>query len=82
MNRLYSDYATAEKDCDMIAGDNEFHMVVVERFDLESPDYGHRFAAVVINHNDLDEYVRTLHDDDFEVIYQADHTPETRARMS
>ena len=35
INRLYSRYDEAESDCDQIAGDNDLHMVVIERFDLE-----------------------------------------------
>lgn len=79
MNKLYTSYQDAEKDCDMIAGDNGLHMVVVERFDLERP--GDEFAGVVINHTGLAEYIGRLGDDDFEVVYEADHTPETIAKM-
>ncbi len=78
MNRLYTSYAEAESDCDQIAGDNELHMVVIERFDLERPG---EFAAVVLNADESHGYL-TLHEGEAEVIYEADHTPETRERMA
>lgn len=77
INRLYSRYDEAESDCDQIAGDNDLHMVVIERFDLERPG---EFAAVVINGAEASAYLQ-LHEGDAEIIYEADHTPETRARM-
>ena len=79
IHRLYLNYLEAESDCDQIAGDNELHMVVIERFDLEHPG---EFAAVVINAEDVDDYIRDLDDDDWERIYEADQTEATRERMA
>jgi hypothetical protein len=77
MNRLYFSYAEAESDCDMIAGDNELHMAVVECFDLESP--GESFAGIVVSIGDAWRYVEE-HGHAAEIIYNADHTPETKAQ--
>ena len=77
MNRLYSNYDAAESDCDQIAGDNEIHMAVVERFDLEGPN---EFRACVLNIDEARAMVEAK-GDDAEIIYEADHTPETRVRQ-
>lgn len=77
MNRLYTSYKDAEDACDMIAGDNELHMAVVERFDLEGPD---EFAAVVLNWDEAVAHVEA-HEGDAEIIHDADHTPAHRATL-
>ena len=76
MNRLYSNYEAAESDCDQIAGDNGFHMAVVERHDLEGPS---EFRAVVLNITEAREMLEK-YPDDAEIVYESDQTAETRAR--
>lgn len=78
VNRLYTDYDEAEDDCDMIAGDNDLHMAVVERFDLEGPG---EFMACVLNITEARAMVAEK-GDDAEIIYDNDRSPETQARWS